>query len=160
LKSSSEANNVPFLLVTTPIVISSTYDGSLSYNSPVFVRPKGSIGSYYYYQAIRITVYIAGRYTFTSDSSWGTYGCFYNNPVDPSYPTQNLIACDDDNGGDRQFQIDVTLQNQEVYILIVTTSSAGVTGSFSIKTIGPEFFDLTSFTPSTSRPIETTSEYI
>ena len=160
MKSSSEVHDVPFLLATTPIVVNSTYNGALSYNSPVFVRPKSSIESYYYYQAIRLTVYITGTYTFTSNSSWDTYGYFYNNPVDPSNPTQNLIACDDDSGGDQQFQINVSLQDQGVYILIVTTYSAGVTGSFSIKTIGPEFFDLTSFTPSTSRPIETTSEYI
>ncbi len=107
-----------------------------------------------------MTAFATGTYTFKSDSSVDTYGCFYNDSIDPSNLTQNLIACDDDSGGDHQFRINVSLQYQGVYILIVTTYPADVTGSFSIRTAGPGFVGLTSFTPSTSRPIETTGEYI
>ena len=87
-----------------------------------------------------------------------TYGCFYNNPVVSSNLTQNLIACDDDSGGNRQFQINVTLQYQGVYILIVTTYSSNVTGSFSIRAVGPGFIGLTLFTPSSNGSITTLSE--
>jgi hypothetical protein len=46
-----------------------------------------------------VTALATGTYTFTSDSSVDTYGCLYNDSIDPSNPTENLIKCDDDAAG-------------------------------------------------------------
>ena len=135
----------------------STLSGSLSSRSPIFSRP-GNTGSYYYYQAIRVTVPTAGAYTFSSISSIDTFGYFYNDPVDPSNPSQNLITSDDDSGGGNQFLIVRYLSSASSYVLIVTTYSNSVFGSFSLRVSGPSSIDLTAFNPSTSRPISTTSE--
>jgi hypothetical protein len=48
-------------------------------------------------------IYQTGTYTFTSGSSIDTYGYFYNQVFDPSYPTSNLIAFDDDGEDGNQF---------------------------------------------------------
>jgi hypothetical protein len=141
----------------------STYADSLSSGSPKFFRSSASTG-YQYYQALRVIVYTSGTFTFQSTSSMDTYGCFYDYPVDPSYPTQNLITSDDDRGGDHQFRITVNLTSTSSYVLLVTTYGANVTGNFSITVSGPSQAGLYQFAPSTSRPITktptTTSELL
>ncbi len=89
-----------------------------------------------------------------------TYGCFYDDSFDPSNPSRNLITCNDDSAGSTQFQINVTLQSGGTYVLAVTTYSAAGTGNFSIRAAGPASVALTSITPSTSRPITISSEWI
>ncbi len=61
-----------------------------------------------------------------------------------------MIASDDDGGGDRQFRISRYLQSGRTYILVVTTHSGGITGSFSITATGPASLDMTAFTRTTS----------
>jgi hypothetical protein len=139
------------------------YSGALYSSSPVFIRPQGTANQYYYYQALQVTTYTSGAYSFASESSIDTYGCFYNYPFDPSYPTSNLIAQNDDGGSlgaGNQFRINITLQSSRTYVLVVTTFSTTTTGSFSIRVYGPASVNLMSFTPSTSRPIRTTSKEI
>ncbi len=89
-----------------------------------------------------------------------TYGYFYNVSFDPSYPFQNLIASNDDSAGNRQFWISLSLQSGHRYILVVTTSSVGATGSFTIKAAGPSSVMLTSITPSTNKPTSVSSKCI
>jgi hypothetical protein len=83
-----------------------------------------------------------------------TYGYFYNNAFDPSYPSQNLITSDDDSGGNRQFQIRGSLQSRHTYILVVTTYTNGVTGSFSIRGTGPASISFRKITPTASKSIK------
>jgi len=87
-----------------------------------------------------------------------TYGYFYHDSVNPSYPSQNLITSNDDDNGGRQFRISAALQYGRTYVLVVTTFSGTTKGSFSIRAFGPAVVGLTLITPSTSRPIRTTSE--
>ncbi|CAF1272546.1 unnamed protein product [Adineta ricciae] len=148
---------VPFILATTTTVILSTYSDSLSSASPVFIRPHATVAGYYHYQALQFTVQTDGTYTFTSNSPWDTYICLYDNPVDPSYPYQNLITCEDKSGESDESQIDVYLQFAQTYVLIVTTYQIDWTRRFTINAVGPEYLRITSLTPSTSRPMEITS---
>ena len=142
---------------------STGYSGALYSSSPVFTRPQGSAYQYYYYQAIQVTTFTSGTFSFTTLSSIDTYGCFYNYPFDPSYSNTNLIAQNDDGsvpGDGNQFRINATLQSSRTYVLVVTTYRESTTGSFSIRASGPASVNLMSFTPSTSRPIRTTSKEI
>jgi hypothetical protein len=115
----------------------------------MFTRPyPDNYGSnYYYYQAIQVTVHTGGTYSFTSSSSIDTYGCFYDDSFDPSNPSRNLITCNDDSAGSRQFQIKVTLQSGRSYVLVVTTFYSADTGSFSIRGAGPASVGLPSIMP-------------
>jgi hypothetical protein len=123
----------------------------LSSASSVFIRPNSNTG-YYYYQAIQVTTNTAGKYTFASSSSMDTYGLFYYDPFNPSLPLNNLITYDDDSGGNSQFRINITLSYGVTYVLVVTTYSASITGSFLITALGPSWVSLTPFTPSTPWP--------
>ncbi|CAF3781040.1 unnamed protein product [Adineta steineri] len=140
---------LPLVLGTTSDIVSPTYSGSLSSSSPIFVRPDKSSG-HYYYQAIRVTVPTSGTYIFTSTSSKDTFGCFYSDPVDPSYPSQNLITTDDDGAGNNQFRISAALQSTRTYVLIVTTYDVNIIGSFVITVNGPASVVLSAFIPSTA----------
>ncbi|CAF4389070.1 unnamed protein product, partial [Adineta steineri] len=73
-----------------------TITGRLSSSNPIFRRPRGDSGYYYYYQAIQVTVSTSGRYSFISTDAMDSFGCLYSDSVDPSYPSQNLITTDDD----------------------------------------------------------------
>ena len=146
-----------FLLMVSgekSLLVQATYSGTLSSNSLVFFRPDGS-SNYYFYQAFRVTISTLGTYVFTSSSSMDTYGYLYKYPVDPSYPNSNLIASDDDGNGNRQFKLNVSLSSSRTYVLLVTTYRELVTGQFTITVLGPASASLYSFTPSTSRPIQT-----
>ena len=149
-----------FRLVTTPTALNWNYAGSLSLSSPVFFRPYGNENKHYRYQALRVVVEKTGRYIFTSNSAMDTYGYFYENSVDPSNPTDNLRAHNDDDDGNQQFRIAVELYFGRTYFLLVTTFRADVVGAFRIRVSNPTSINLIGFTPSTSRPIRTTSECI
>ncbi|CAF4515025.1 unnamed protein product [Rotaria socialis] len=123
-------------LMATSLDTSSTYSGILSSSSPCFVRPSGS-GTVYYYQAIQVTVFAWGMHTFSSSSLMDTFSCLYNETFFPDRSSQNLIESDDDSNGAHQFRIRLNLQPGRAYILVVTTFSEIVTGSFQITATGP-----------------------
>ncbi|CAF4011520.1 unnamed protein product, partial [Rotaria sp. Silwood1] len=66
-----------------------------------------------------------------------SYGCLYVNSFNPSNITSNLIAYDDDIGGNLQFSMTYFLQADTTYILIFTTFGSGVTTIFSVSVMGP-----------------------
>ena len=140
-------------LATTAPPVTSVYKGVLSTYSPAFIRPYG-IGSSSYYQAIRISISVSGRYTFTSYGTINTYGYFYTNSFDPSDPTANLLKYA--TGVTQQFSLDVYLYDGSSYFLIVTTYDTNIVGSFAIITSGPSKVDMSRFTPSTRTLMTTT----
>lgn len=88
---------------------------------------------HYFYQALQFKASSAGLCTFTSDSStcMSTFGCLYETPFDLSDSADNLIGYDDASGFRYQFQFTSTLQSEETYILVVTTSIYSDSGSYS-----------------------------
>jgi hypothetical protein len=98
-----------------------------------------------------VIVDTTGTYDITSNGLFDSYGCLYDGSFNPLYPSQNLITTDDDGGGNRQFQISRSLQSGRIYILVVTTYSTGITGSFTIRAGGPASVYMTSITPTTPR---------
>lgn len=127
--------------------ISTSYvAGELSNLSPTFYRPNRTDGLYYY-QAFRVRGYTSGSYSFISNSSLDTYGYLYISSFDPANPNVNLIGSDDDSGGQSQFRININLQYEVTYILIVTTFGPTLRGSFGVRVSGPNVLDLTPFTP-------------
>jgi hypothetical protein len=120
--------------------------GSLTISNPTFYRPTRTDGAYYY-QAFRVFINSAGTYAFVSNSSFDTFGYLYSPTFDPAYPNSNVIAYDDDSGGNSQFRINEYLQ-YGTYILVVTTYAAGQRGSFGLRVIGTNSVDLMAYTPS------------
>ena len=136
---------------------SSYFYGELNSSSPVFARPNG-LARLTYYQAYQFSVSMNSTYSFTTSGSFDTYGLLYEDPMDPSFPHENLIASDDDSGTGYQFEITTILVTGTTYVLVVTTHGDHITGSFGLIASGPVQVSLTSFNPSTSVPMPTTSE--
>ncbi|CAM4831945.1 unnamed protein product [Rotaria magnacalcarata] len=134
---------------TTPFE-SPLYTDALTSNSLFYSLPGAVNERRFYFQAIEVTVSIPGIYTFQSNSTIDTMGYFYNSSFDPYNLTKNLIAKDDESGGQLQFRIDVPLESELTYILVVTTHFESITGTYSISAVGPAIVSLTSITPSTT----------
>ncbi|CAF4440000.1 unnamed protein product [Adineta steineri] len=116
-------------------MITSDYLGFLSSDNLQFNRPTSNSDNHYY-QAIEITATLSGTYIFMSSSTFGIYGYFYENSFDPYYPNLNLIASNSDDGDNKQFRINFTLQFQRKYILVITSFGYNITGAFLIKATG------------------------
>ncbi|CAF4217803.1 unnamed protein product [Rotaria sordida] len=127
--------------IASPTSYNSRYSSLLAMNSKKYARNENS-SSNFYFETINVIVNTTGSYKFTSKSNIDTYGYIYQGNFYPLYPTFNLLAHDDDNGGNSQFQLTVSLQNYNTYILVVTTYAEDVTGPFSIEISGPNFLTL------------------
>ncbi len=123
-------------------MVQSNYNGSLNMSSPMYCRDS-CYQFDHYYEAIVVSVDKVGSYNFRSQSDFDAYGSIYTNNFDPSYPSANLLAHDDDGGENIQFSLTVALQPQSTYILVVTTYSSHVMGKFSIMASGTSFINLT-----------------
>ena len=113
----------------------SSYSSGLTINSPKFNRSGGS--DQFYYEAIQVTVRVDDTYSFRSISDVDAYGYLYLNNFNPSRPTENFIALDDDNGGSRQFLISARLTSTNIYVLVFTTYEPNVRTIFTISASGP-----------------------
>jgi hypothetical protein len=119
-------------------MVQSSYNGMLNMNSPMYCRNENDCYSFdHYYESIVISVDKAGSYNFRSVSDFDTYGSIYTNSFNPSNPSVNFLAYSDDGGGNMQFNLTVVLQPQSTYILVVTTYSPRIMGSFEIIASGP-----------------------
>jgi hypothetical protein len=97
-----------------------------------------------YYQAIEIVVTTSGYYTLSSVENIDGYGFLYQPYFDPFNPSYNLVAQDDQSGGNNQFRINAYLQAGVPYTLVFTTFGAGVTGPYSIVAYGPDELEFNS----------------
>ncbi|CAF3404196.1 unnamed protein product [Rotaria socialis] len=109
----------------------------LTNNSQWFCRVGDCSASVYFYQAFLLNVSVAGNYYIESSSKIDTFGYVYNNSFTSLAPSQNLLAYDNDDAGNLQFRLYISLHTDATYILIVTTYSQMVTGPFFIIATGP-----------------------
>ena len=123
------------MISTTSNEIMSIYSSSLTRNSLTFTRDLRS--GIYYYEPIIILVPVNGLYCFQSNSSVDSYGYLYVNYFNRFSFTENLLASNDDSGGNSQFLIEYQLESNKKYILIKTTYAPNITTRFSITTSGP-----------------------
>ncbi|CAF4084707.1 unnamed protein product, partial [Adineta steineri] len=112
---------------------------------PMYFRDRNSSStSLFYYEAVQISVSMTGIYTIVSTSNMDSKGYIYGNNFNASFPDENLLFVDDNMAGHEQFMLTVILDAMINYILIVTTYSKSVIGTFSIIGLGS---DLIYFSP-------------
>jgi len=126
---------------SSSVVAQTIYSSTLNTKSSKYNRDCTLLD--YYYEAIQVNVVEDGIYTFGSDSTMNTYGHIYKGKFNPFDPSMNQVQRDDDSGCNSQFKMVTYLEKNTTYILVVTTSSAKVTGSFSIIAFGPNNVTLT-----------------
>ncbi|CAF4358460.1 unnamed protein product, partial [Adineta steineri] len=94
--------------------------------------------------AIQMSVSMTGIYTIVSNSNMDSKGYIYKNSFNASFPDENLLFVDNNMAGHEQFMLTVILDAMINYILVVTTYSENVMGTFSIIGLGS---DLIYFSP-------------
>ncbi|CAF3746296.1 unnamed protein product [Adineta steineri] len=128
---------------STQFLIQSNYTSVLTTNNPMTCRQVSCLATYFYYEAIKINVSVAGNYTIVSSSSIDTYGFLFNNSFDPLNPIRNLLLYDDDSGGNQQFELTYFLQPLVNYVVVTSTYIQYQTGTFSLIATGPGVINFT-----------------
>ena len=129
-------HNLPFLHLGAPGLGPTNYSSVLTNTSATYCREDPCLDSFYYYEALKITVYTAGNYTIRSSGRLDTVGYLYINTFDPTFPDLNMLQFNDDDGGSSQFLLSMWLETMNTYIVVVTTFPLMLTGAFSITVRG------------------------
>ncbi|CAF1031562.1 unnamed protein product [Adineta steineri] len=90
----------------------------------------------FHYESIQVNVIENGYYIFRTYSALDTYGYIYEKIFNALDPLENVLKADDQSGSANQFRLDISLQANKTYILVVTTFSPSETGSFDIAISG------------------------
>ena len=64
------------------------------------------------------------------------YGFIYRNTFNPLNPSENLLVAQGDKGSDLQFRLNIRLDGDMTYVLVMTTYLLKETGAFSIIVLG------------------------
>ncbi|CAF1338358.1 unnamed protein product [Adineta steineri] len=128
---------------STQFLIQSNYTSVLTTSNPMTCRQVSCLATYFYYEAIKSNVSVAGNYTIISSSSIDTYGFLFNNSFDPLNPIRNLLLYDDDSGGNQQFELTYFLQPLVNYVVVTSTYIQYQTGTFSLIATGPGVINFT-----------------
>ena len=112
-------------------MISTIYSSQLIDNYAQYARYPGA-PSFFFYDTIQVKISTSEVVIFISNSSMDMNGYFYNGTFDPLNTQANLLAEDDDNGGNLQFYIQMSLDANQTYILIATTFNTNVTAPFTL----------------------------
>ena len=127
----------PLLHLGTSGLPRTIYSSALRRTSASYCRVDPCSSSFYYYEALKITVSTNDSYSIQSNSSMDTFGYLYKNAFDPTYPSLNMLQFNDDGAGSSQFLLSMWLQTMQDYIVVATTFRVSDTGAFTIIVQGP-----------------------
>ncbi|CAF1280063.1 unnamed protein product [Adineta steineri] len=115
-------------------VLQNTYSSSLAKDNQIYYRECDKQNLYY--ESIQVKVKETGFYTFRSSGTIDSYGSIYKNKFNPLDPSENLLKTDDDSSPVDQFKLDIRLDVDTIYVMVVTTSDSKQIGEFSIEVLG------------------------
>ncbi|CAF0805286.1 unnamed protein product [Adineta steineri] len=118
----------------SPWVVQNIYSASLTNRNQIYYRDCQK--EIFYYESIQVKVIESGYYTFRGSDGIRSYGSIYKNKFDPLDPTWNLLAIDYGSNSDNQFKLNIPLDNNMIYVLVVTTYISKDTGNISIVVLG------------------------
>ncbi|CAF4097954.1 unnamed protein product [Adineta steineri] len=90
----------------------------------------------FYYESIQVKVIKSGYYTFRVSGAIDPYGSIYNNKFNPLDPMDNLLNQDYARNSDIQLKLDIYLDADIIYVLVMTTFDSKEVGEFSINISG------------------------
>ncbi|CAF4207317.1 unnamed protein product, partial [Adineta steineri] len=94
------------------------------------------IQKFKYLKRYCVKVIESGYYTFRGNGDIDPYASIYKNKFNPLNPSDNLLDKDYDGGSYIQFKLNIHLDVDMTYVLVVTTFDSKVTGKFSIAVLG------------------------
>ncbi|MBA4853001.1 M36 family metallopeptidase [Emticicia sp. BO119] len=137
-------------------------NGTLTSNSPTYVRGYGNRTTTYYpaasvyYQTHTFTPTVSGYVTFETieailtNGSDDNYLSLYQHSFDPNNPANNFLMGDDDSGYGWYASIEYPVVAGTTYILVGSTYVTGYTGTYRVAATMPVFGGLTQWFTSSS----------
>ncbi len=119
----------------TSLVRQNVYFSSLSTSNQIYSRDCDKQNLYY--ESIQVKVNTSGYYSFRSYSDIDANGFIYRNKFNPLNPLENLLYAEEDSVSDLQFRLNIRLNSDMTYVLVMTTYQLKETGAFSITVQGP-----------------------
>jgi hypothetical protein len=134
--------------LVVPALPSTTINGVLTNASPTYVRADGNGATIYvssgvtaYYQTFTFVAPSSGSTSLeiiaaalTGADPYDTYMSLYQTSFNPASPATNFLIGDDDSGAlQYSSRLAYNLVAGTTYIIVVSTYSSGITGSFTIE---------------------------
>ncbi|CAF0987415.1 unnamed protein product [Adineta steineri] len=118
----------------TSSILQKIYSSLLTNNNQIYYRDCQK--EIFYYESIQVQVIESGYYTFRGSGEIDPYGSIYKTKFNPLDPSENLLDQEYGHGSDIHFKLDIHLNGDMAYILVVTTFESKDTGEFSIVVSG------------------------
>ena len=123
------------MLIANLYVVNTTVSSAWTSSDRLFARYNYGTQSYYYH-IYSVVVPVTGYYVIMTANANDSYGYIYYPRFNASVPSGNLIAYDDNSGGNLQFQITMNLQASTTYMVVVTTAVRNRTGPYTLTVSG------------------------
>lgn len=148
------------VMVSSPAT--AVVNGTLTSNSPAYVRGYGNRTTTYYpatsvfYQTHTFTPTVSGYVTFETteailtNGSDDNYLSLYQHSFDPNNPANNFLMGDDDSGSGWYASIAYPVVAGTTYILVGSTYVTGYTGTYRVTATIPVFRGITQWYTSSS----------
>lgn len=124
-------------------------DGLILSSSGTFNRPSGGTvyypsGVMAYFTSHTVVAPLSGPVTFEITSAslsngTDTYLALYQTAFNPASPGTNFLQADDDSGEGLYSKLTQTLTSGATYVIVTTTYSSSITGSFTLQASVPMF---------------------
>ncbi|CAF4147828.1 unnamed protein product, partial [Adineta steineri] len=118
----------------TSSIIQKIFSSSLTNSNQIYYRDCDKQN--FYYESIQVKVFESGYYTFRGSGNIDPYGSIYKVKFNPLDPLDNLLDKEYDSGSDVQFRLNIHLDVDMTYVLVVTTYESKGTGEFSVVALG------------------------
>ncbi|CAF4031073.1 unnamed protein product, partial [Adineta steineri] len=118
----------------TSSIIQKIFSSSLTNSNQIYYRDCDKQN--FYYESIQVNVFESGYYTFRGSGNIDPYGSIYKTKFNPLDPSDNLLDKEYDSGFDVQFRLNIHLDVDMTYVLVVTTYESKGTGEFSVVALG------------------------
>lgn len=137
LLNPSEESNC-FVKKGTIVRITTSLSGEIIVSNPSY-RRIGETRNDYYYDANEIIVDRNGTYTILSNSSNVLIGYLYENAFNSNETSENLLISSSSTNEENTFEMSFNLNENERYVLVMTTRDPNETSSYNIQLSGPGY---------------------
>ena len=116
-------------------MVNTTVSSAWTTSDRKFIRYNWSTKEYFYH-IYSLVVPVAGYYSIMTDYANDSYGYVYYPSFNASVQSNNLVAYDDNSGGNFQFQIIMNLPANTQYFVVVTSNGRNKTGPYTLIVSG------------------------
>ncbi|CAF0960419.1 unnamed protein product [Adineta steineri] len=118
--------------------LNNPFSFSFDHSGNMFITDQfnSRIQEFKYLRRLCVKAIKSGYYSFRVSGAIDPYGSIYKNKFNPLHPLENLLNQDYVRDSHMQLKLDIYLDVDIIYVLVMTTFDSKVTGGFSIVVLG------------------------